>query len=168
MFEEQKGAISVLVEPVITTAESVFQARIDGRGFKYATIDVIVGSQHTSGGNFSVLKLTDCDTTSSSSFSGIVAFTGGTSVVAGSTGFTIPSQSNRGILAEFQVDLRKRKRYLMLDLTAAATTYYRGVSVIAKMTKEEQSKDNTTTKTLATLEYTSATNANKVGVLVQG
>jgi hypothetical protein len=68
------------------------------------------------------LKLGEGDTTSA--FTDIEAFTGGTSIVAGSTGFVIPGPATATTVAntiQFDIDLRKRKRYLLLTCTPFTT-----------------------------------------------
>ena len=157
MINAQKGAAGVLLQPFTLTASgTTSQAFLDCKGFRYATIDVFRGTMGTGGAKPTALSLSECDSTSTSLFADIVAFTGGTATSA-TVGFVIPTHvTTAGILVRFGVDLTKRKRYLMLNMTEGTATYYRIIGAIVNLTKEEQSCETTTTKAITNYSYTTS------------
>ncbi len=163
MKPAQKGAI-VHLPTILTTAEMVQTCTWDCRGFDFAVVDILLGTANAAHTPLLTVELTECDTTVVSSFSAIAGFTGGTSVVSGSTGFIIPTNDN-GAVVEFVVDLKKRLRYLSLDLKAPTTTYYHTIGALVRLSGESESKDNTTTKWVTNLDNTDATS---LAILVSG
>jgi hypothetical protein len=88
----------------------------------------------------------------------IVALTGGTATST-SAGFVIPTQAtmeNGGKVIDFQLDLRKRKRYVKLVMTPGQTAV---LAPSAKLTRSETSADSVTEKS-----GTCTDNTNAVGL----
>jgi len=143
------------------TAEMSF-SRVGNNGetFDYANILVHVGTSSTSSAVMSTLKLAESDdTTVASSMTDIVAFTGGTETST-SAGFVIPtSQAGGGNLVEFQVDLRKRKKYLSLNMTPGQTLV---CGATALLSRASESQDSTSDMQISNLESTSATSIGKI------
>lgn len=87
-------------------------ATIDTVGGDYLAIYVAANTASTT---MTALKLSEGDTTSS--YTDIVAFTGGTATST-SVGFVIPSaDTTNGVRVAFFVNLAPRKRYLQLTVT---------------------------------------------------
>jgi len=150
--------------PAATTATNATQSMvIDTKGYDQANIYVNIGTHATNGTTLQTLKVTESDTaTSISSQSAIVALTGGTATST-SVGFVIPTVATAGpgTIVEFQIDCRKRKRYLGLQITPGATTV--NVGAIARLTRSKSSADSATEKSPSTnLSYTGATSCLKV------
>lgn len=84
-----------------------------GVKFDFATVIVSIG---VIGANMVALKLTESDA-SGSGYSDVTGFVGASS----GGDFVLPTSSDGGKFVVFQVDLRKRKRYLKVEATAGAT-----------------------------------------------
>lgn len=102
-----------------TATNATSQTSIDTLGFSYAAVDVIFEKVAAAGTNSAVAiacKLQHGDTTSS--YSDIVAFTGGTATSA-TVGYTIPTPGNTADtnVVRFNVDLRGKRRYLNVFAT---------------------------------------------------
>jgi len=87
---------------------------LDGQGYDYAKIRVMVAPSGASNASatFSTLALVDANDTNTTSFANVTGFVGGTD-------FTIPivNTSTSNTIIEFNVDLRKRKRYVGVKST---------------------------------------------------
>jgi len=129
--------------------------------FDYANILFHVGTSATTSAVMTTLNLKESDTvTSPSSMTAIVALTGGTAT-SSSVGFVIPAaQAAGGNLVEFQLDLRKRKKYVGLTATPAQTLI---LGATALLSRASESQDTTTDMQLSNLANTSAVS---VGLLV--
>ncbi len=132
----------------------------DTAGFDFANVKVLCSTNATTSAAFSTLKFTESDTvTSASSMDAIVALTGGTATST-SVGFVIPTTTitGGGVAAEFQLDLRKRKRYLGIQSTPGQALT---VGVVGTLVGEE-SADSTTEKSESNLAATSVTGCGKI------
>ncbi len=108
-------------------------ANFDTLGYDWATVDVF-GATAATNNQPTVLKLSEGDTTSS--FTDITGFVGGTAVDA-THGFVIPAQVTTGFYnTKFNIDLRARKRYLQISIGSpgAATAF----SAVANLGRGEQ------------------------------
>lgn len=125
----QNSKVTVPVNGTISTS-ATSSSRIDRLGFDYAAIDVImpVATATNSSATFGTMKLTESDTTTFAT----------TAVATGGTDFTIPVQndtSNPAVM-RFLVDCKARKRYLFVNLQAAAS--HSTVTVRAELVRAEQ------------------------------
>lgn len=146
---------AVCFMPPATCATNATQTMaFDTKGYDRANVYVLLNTHATNGTTVQTLTFSESDTvTSASSMTDIVALTGGTATST-SVGFVIPlvATAGTGGTIEFQIDLRKRKRYLGLEITHGATTMYSGA--IAILSRSEQSCDTTTTKRETNLNST--------------
>lgn len=153
--------------PAASAATTATQSMvIDGKGFDQCNIMVNLGTHATNGTTIETCKVTESDTaTAISSQSAIVALTGGTET-SSSVGFVLPlvAAAGRGTIIEFQIDLRKRKRYIGLQITPGDTTVH--VGAIARLTRSKKSRDSATEKSVAGTNHISLTQATSVGVVV--
>lgn len=156
MIHAQKGAIAMT--PALTTASNATQTmHIDTKGYDYAKCLINVGTHSTTGTGIQTITFSESDTiTSPSSMTDIVALTCGTATST-SVGVLIPAVTvlGFGAVLEFDIDLRKRKRYLGLEITPGTTTV--NVSATIECTREEQSADTATEKSLSNGNLTNAT-----------
>lgn len=123
MIESQSNKVEWVISSNATVATgTTTYGYLDTAGFDYAKVMVSTGKQATTSAMATTLSLTEG--TNSTAASAIVAFTGGTSVVSGSTGFTIPAfaGTSEASVAVLNVNLGKRERYLRVNVknTAAA------------------------------------------------
>jgi hypothetical protein len=98
-------SVIVLSATAVTVTNSNTTAAFDTKGYDYCVLDVMATTADNATNNFSVLTLSEGDTTAA-----YVAFS------TGDTDFTIATQSTsvNAIVAQFRMDLRARKRYLKL------------------------------------------------------
>ena len=159
MISSNDKAICALpVASVASTATAVLTFSKLGNAaeeFRYANILFHVGTSATTSAVMTTLKLTESDTvTNASSQTAIVALTGGT-VTSSSVGFVIPTAlAGGGNLVEFQLDLRKRKKYVGLSATPAQTLV---LGATALLSRASESQDTTTDMQISNLEATTAT-----------
>jgi hypothetical protein len=161
MFNNDNAAYAIM-SPQTAATNGTAALTFDTKGFDAANIIAGMAAHTTSLAALATLKVTECDTTVASSFSAIVALTGGT-VTSSTVGFVIPTAALMGIgeVVEFQVDLRARKRYLKLSMTPGDTTA-KECFAVAQLSRAEQSKDGTlgsasTAKHVQNVDYTSRT-----------
>ncbi len=128
----------VILSPVATVTNASNYLSFDRGGYDYLTLDVILGTGNTQTAVVTGLKISESDTiTSASSMTDIAALccsnTTSTSAVNAVPGAAY--QGLAGIVAQFQVDLKSRKRYIGLTITtdtvqtavvAAVATLWRG------------------------------------------
>jgi hypothetical protein len=135
----------VMLEAETASANSTHQSKaLDCKGFNRAEIVIYASPAASASNKPAVLTLGEADDTTTTN-TNITAFVGG-----GTGGFTIPNmegtQSATTYLpyAVFDVDLRGRMRYLMLDITAANGQTAGTWTAIARLSKAITSKDGAT------------------------
>lgn len=140
-------AVVVLTPKSYTAAGTALSAALDMAGFDYLSLDVALGTADTTAHQPTVLKLSESDDTTTT-VTDILAFTGGTQVGT-SVGFVIPAgDTSNATIIKMNVDLKKRKRYLRLALTAATVQL---ISVTANLLIPEQSPVSATDSGAAAL-----------------
>jgi len=138
----------------------------DAKGYDQANIYVQLGTHATNGTTVATCKISESDTvTSISSMTDVVALTGGT-VTSATVGFVLPlvAAAGYGTVVEFQIDLRKRKRFLALEITPGATTVH--VGALGRLTRSKESADTAAEKAVAGTNNYSLTTMTSVGVVV--
>ena len=127
----------IAISPAQFTNAATATGQIDTLGYDYLTLDVAMATSNNTTNNPSVLKITEGDTTVISSAAAITALTGD-----GTGGFTIPASVTSGDWGvKFNLDLRKRKRYLFLSVSPLTTQV---ITAIANLSHGEESPVNTT------------------------
>jgi hypothetical protein len=162
--------VGIVVMPPATVATNASNTvSFDTKGFHDLNLYIGMAAHTTSLAALATMKLSEGDTTSS--YTDIVAFTGGTATST-SAGFVIPTAANHGVgeISEFQVDLRKRKRYLKLTLTPGDTTanetYAIGILSRPSINKDDANSAQASTKKHVT--NLAATNITSVAMVVKG
>jgi len=124
------GLAPISASAAYTTTE--IDTVASGIKFDYATVIISIG---VIGANMSVLKLTESDT-SGSGHGDVTGFVGGTD-------FTLPtSAAGAGKFVVFQIDLRKRKRYIKVEATAGGTATL--LSIQCVLSRAKQGTDSAT------------------------
>ena len=153
--------------PAATCASNATQEMvIDCAGYDQANIYVNIGTHATNGTTLQALAITESDTaTDATSQSAIVALTGGTAT-SSSVGFVIPvvAQAGRSTIVEFQLDLRKRKRYIGLQITGGTTTV--NVGAICRLSRSKESADSAAEKSVNGTNHITVTQATSVSKVV--
>jgi hypothetical protein len=104
-----------MVKPMSVTTDGA-SGTVDTQGYDYATIRVVLDTAAT---NSPLVALAVSDGPASDSFTAIASLTGGTN--AGN--FTIAAPAGTGATGEinkFYLDLRKRQRFLKVDIDPTA------------------------------------------------
>ncbi len=143
MTPQLKPAVALNAVSVGTSGGTLVGEVIDTRGCDWATIDIwgTTQSASTQAGSPSVFKLTESDTTSG--FADIVGFRGGSATATNvdfvvGIGYVTTTLFNS---YKFNVDLRARKRYLQVAITAISSQTFFGM---ANMGRCEQSPSTAT------------------------
>lgn len=114
----------VVQAPVSVASTATTTCQFDSLGYDYAIVDVLCGTQATTDPAITTLKFLESDTnTNASNMAAIVALTGA-AATSTSAGFAIPAVTVTGLagtVAQFQIDLRKRKRYIQMNITPGTT-----------------------------------------------
>ncbi len=100
---------SVLLAPV-TAATTARTANLDCAGADYATIEIVLGAELNTNSTNVTVQLSEADDTNATSFATF------------NSSFNRVLDNTAGIVAVFNVDLKKRKRYLRLTVTPDTTT----------------------------------------------
>ena len=132
MLDGQAAKWVNAIPPAIIKDNAAYTAAvIDTLGWDYAEVAVFLGATDIAA---AVLKIDESDV----SFSGESAvLTWGTDLdIAGATS-TLPSAANDNGIFLFQLDLRKRKRYLRLAMTAGDGTAGTYAAAIARLSRGE-------------------------------
>jgi hypothetical protein len=115
MIHAQNTKEVVLIKPVSITTDGA-SGTVDTLGYDYAVIRVVLNTAAT---NSPLVALAVSDGPASNSFTAITSLTGGTN--AGN--FTIAAPAGTGATGEinkFYLDLRRRKRFLKVDIDPTA------------------------------------------------
>jgi ABC-type thiamin/hydroxymethylpyrimidine transport system permease subunit len=149
MINANEGAM-VILPPAATLTNATQSMSFDRAGFDQANIMVIVGTHTTTTAVITGLKIAESDTiTSATSMTDIAALCASNTTSTSAVN-AIPIgaiQGLGGVITEFQIDLRKRKKYVGL-MIAADTVATAIASVIVRLTRGGTSKDTAAQKSL--------------------
>lgn len=127
----------IVISQASTTNAATASGNIDRLGFDFLTLDVLIATSDDTTNNPTVLKLAESDDTVVSNFADITEFVGD-----GTGGFTIPAAVTSGNnTLKFNVDCRKRKRYLKLSISPLTTQV---ITAIANLSRGDEAPDDIT------------------------
>lgn len=116
-----------MTPPITVAAASTTTCRIDTQGYDYCTINVTGGATATDTSLMTYVQISESDTTPTAYTDGtvIVPFVGGTAT-SSTAGFVLPGQSSSTVIPigtsfQFNADLTRRKRFLVVLVTPANT-----------------------------------------------
>ncbi len=138
----QSANQQVLLVPSTLAGDDAESGQFDALGWDRAMVDLALGTYATSADTLAECVLTEGTDTNPGD--NIVAFVGTTdsAVTAGTNGFVIPDgNSTVGQIFKFNIDLRKRERYINLDIVAGESA----ISAVAIVTLERGDKMPNTT-----------------------
>jgi hypothetical protein len=127
--------IVALAPTSATAGATITSALIDTKGAHYANLVVVASSTPAATYTPTTFAISEADNTNATAFNNIAAFTGG--VAAGN--FAIPAAQTATTTAPyalFNLDLRKRKRYLRLQFAPQTT---QTVTVLAQLSRTDAS-----------------------------
>jgi len=132
---------TILLPPLLSSADGTFDMAFDRSGFDYCVIDVLAGTGSTETGAITSVSVFESDTvTVASSMTRIVALSG--SVATSATyGFAIPAASatSAGSVITLQFDLRGRKKYIGLYMLCSAAGGTCAVGALARLSRGNES-----------------------------
>ena len=146
--------------PASVASTATTTMTFDTVGYDYLVVDVLSGTQTTTDPAITTITFKEADNTSATSFAAIVALTGATATST-SAGFVIPAVTVTGVGAglQFQIDLRKRKRYIMLNMTPGTTLV---IGAVAQLGRAEQSPLTAAQKSVTNLGASNATGCSVI------
>jgi hypothetical protein len=119
-------SVVVIVPGATVASNATASGSIDTLGYNYCVISCLAGTSATASHTLSTLTLSHNTS----------AATGGTNLAVGDTDFTIPTSNVTTPIAQLRVDLRGKKRYLVLQMTPDTSAY---VSAVAHLFKGDTS-----------------------------
>jgi len=132
MIEARAGKDTVMVAPVAMTNTQTVTANLDCKGAGHATIRILLAAELNTNAVGPTISLLSADVTNASSFA---------TVVANRTTEDLTAAKE----VRYEVDLRKRKRYLRLSVTTAtATNDNVTLAAIATLTRNAADPASTT------------------------
>ena len=141
-----QNAKTFLLPPVVTTTGTILDMSFDRSGFDYCVIDIFNGTNVTTTQMWSTIVVGDSDTvTSATSMTGIDALSGSTATST-TYGFAIGTldASAIGSVITLNFDLKGRKKYIGLTLTASNDGASAHVGAIARLSRGEETPLTTT------------------------
>lgn len=160
MISQNDHAVINCITPVLQTAASTHNfsfSKLDGNGQPFAQANIFIncGTVSTSADVLSEITVYESDTvTTPSSMATIIPAFGASATTDASHGwsFTLGAAgAGLGGVVEFQMDLRKRKKYIGVYILAPAASNVITISAIALLSRGAESRD-------------SASDANQYGV----
>jgi len=150
---------AICFSPAATAATNATTTlAFDTLGFDQANIYVMAGTISTSGETLRTIAISESDTeTAAASMTDIVAFATGTE-----TSTSVPNAMpaitvlGLGAVLEYQIDLRARKRYLGVEVTAGTNTC--NVSILGLLSRASESDDTAAKKNAINLNNTESSN----------
>ena len=132
-----------------TAATSSNVMSFDTLGFDNLNLYVACGSHATTAFAITEVLISDDDTeTAASSQTDIAALCSATATSTGASNVlpAIAVMGDGGIVTELQIDLRKRKRYIGVEVTTGVVAAVTPVAVVGRLTRSGQSADTAAEK----------------------
>jgi hypothetical protein len=150
MIPSNEGKTAIVTGLVTTNATAEFTLDIDTSGSDQLNFYVCAGSHDSGTEAINTVSVYESDTvTQATNMTLIPALSSGATATSTSASNILPLaavQALGGIIQEIQVDLRKRKKFMGIALNTGGVTAGAPVSVIARLTRNEQSADSAAQK----------------------
>jgi len=141
MIPSNEGSL-VIMPPALAVSNQTQRMSFDRSGFDYANIEVIAGAHNTQTAVITGIVVAEADAVTSAS--SMTAISGLSTAVP-----AIAIVGLGGVVTAFQLDLRKRKKYIGVSVHIHATnTYTAVIGAIARLTREAESKITAAQKSL--------------------
>ncbi len=137
MIELQDVKTELLVLPFTASNGGTAAGYLDRIGWDHARVTLMLGTYSSDAVSLAALSITEA--TNSAAAGAVIALLGTTEteVTSGTNGFVIPyGMSDVGNVIEFDIDLRKRERYLKFNITAGASAI--AMSASCKLSRGRQ------------------------------
>jgi ABC-type thiamin/hydroxymethylpyrimidine transport system permease subunit len=148
MIEANQGSM-VLMPPAATATNASQYASFKRDGHDQANIMVIIGTHTTTTAVVTGLKISESDTVTSASSMTDIAALCASNTTSTSAVNSVPAGAVQGLgaIVEFQIDLRKRKKYIGISVLAD-TVATAVIAVLARLTRSKESADTAAQKSL--------------------
>lgn len=146
MINAQNSKWVLLTPPAaLIDGASATVAELDTNGWDYAEIMVIIGDTEAA---LTALLVTEADV-SATSHATVTGLVYGTSADIVGTTSVLPTITDDDSIYGFEIDLRKRKRFLDMTVTVASTSTGAYVTILARLTRGGESPETVAAKGLA-------------------
>lgn len=171
MIKEFDGSIVytplTAITPTSNTGTALMSfSKLDSNGQPndFAIIDVFVGTHATTTVAINVLSIVEDDSvTSPTSMTGTIASLTGTTDATSAIAIPGVAVTGVGAVMEFQLDLRKRKKYIGVLVAAKDIGATQRIGAIAKLYKSRESRDTSTKKSRTGATYGNLVATSAVG-----
>lgn len=165
MIPSNEGKNVVKMGVAITNGAATHRITIDTKGSDQYNAYIAVGSHDTDTAAITAIVVSESDTvTSASSQTAIAALSSATQTATDASNVLPlgPVQGLGGIVNELQIDLRKRKRYVGIEVSLDTIPAGMPIAIIGRLTRNEQSKDSAAQKSGLNVEDTNLIGAMAV------
>lgn len=164
MINEQNKKMCLL-QPTQQSTTTKY-ASWDCKGADYATVQVMLNAATAGSASYSAIKLTEHSAnTAVTDQSDVAAFHATHSANTDATHqctFPSPAQVTAGTIMEFQVDLRKRERYMGLTIDPTGDNTTQSCAAVVTLTRLKESKESTSGVSEANLQDTNNTAVTRI------
>ncbi len=160
MLPMNEGLNVPLVRLATTNATALHRMSFDTKNSDALNLYVMIGSHDSDTQGITEITISDDDSdTSASNQTGIATLSSGTQTSA-TFGNVLPTAALMavgGCVNEIQIDLKKRKRFIGVEIKSAAVAAGMAVCVLARLTRNDESRDSATQKSGIDLADTDVT-----------
>jgi hypothetical protein len=155
---------TILMAPVTNAAATTNVMSFDRSGFDYCVIDILSGTTSSQTNAIASIIVAESDTLSTPSLMEQIPAFSGSAATNTSYGWAIPAvtATSQGSVITLQMDLRKRKRYIGLELLGSAAGGTASIAAIARLSRAEESPVSAVEHDGVNLLYTNASGCVKV------
>jgi hypothetical protein len=149
MKRSDEGSL-VVMSPLSSVTNVTNYLSFDRRGFDQANVYVLVGTHDTQTAVFEGLRVAHHSSTTSASSMTAIAALSVSATSSASYAQTMPIGAVQGLggcIAEFQIDLRGRERYIGLSFLVNSVQTAQ-IAAIAKLSRSKESSDTAAEKSL--------------------
>jgi len=147
MISSNEGKLVNMITMATTNATALKAMSFDTLGADTLNLYVACGSHNSATQGITAITISESDTVTSASSMTDIASLSCATAASTSAANVLPdaaTMADGGIVTEFQIDLRKRKRYLGVELTTGAAGM--PISVIGRLSRSGQSCDTAAEK----------------------
>ena len=150
MIPSNEGKTAIVINLATTNATAEHTLDIDTSGSDQLNLYVCAGSHDSGTEAINTVSVYESDTvTQATNMTLIPALSSGATATSTSASNILPLaavQALGGIIQEIQVDLRKRKKFMGIAVESGGVTAGAGITLIARLTRNEQSADTAAQK----------------------
>lgn len=149
MISSNEGKLVNMNALATTNATALKAMSFDTLGADTLNLYVACGSHNSATQGITAITISESDTVTSASSMTDIASLSSATAASTSAANVLPdaaTMAEGGIVTEFQIDLRKRKRYMGVEVTTGAVAAGMPISVIGRLSRSGQSCDTAAEK----------------------